>query len=226
VPDGSAVPDARPPRAAPSAAARRADGGAPAALAGVIADVAGIERLIDRLLPALTAKLASTRLGELEVREGDWRIRLRRPATAGSWNGELRRTSDKPSRGQPGHDGHGHGRAGLEPHGSNGAGSRGTHAIARSGGTANASGDGDADPTRRIARSPGVGIFGASSRVSIGSRVREGDVIGHVDVLGVTQDVLSPADGLVGELLVEAGTAVEYGQELILVQVPAMAEAR
>jgi biotin carboxyl carrier protein len=30
----------------------------------------------------------------------------------------------------------------------------------------------------------------------------------------------------VGELLVEPGTAVEYGQELILVQVRAMAEAR
>ena len=44
-------------------------------------------------------------------------------------------------------------------------------------------------------------------------------------VVGVAQEVVSPTDGLVGELLVEAGTAVEYGQELIVVALTAPAEA-
>ena len=44
------------------------------------ADHAAIDRLSTELLPALIAKLGATGLGELEVREGDWRVRLRRPA--------------------------------------------------------------------------------------------------------------------------------------------------
>ena len=43
------------------------------------ADHAAIDRLTDELLPALIAKLGATGLGELEVREGAWRVRLRRP---------------------------------------------------------------------------------------------------------------------------------------------------
>ena len=43
------------------------------------ADHAAIERLSGELLPALIAKLGATGLGELEVREGGWRVRLRRP---------------------------------------------------------------------------------------------------------------------------------------------------
>ena len=44
------------------------------------ADHAAIDRLTDELLPALIAKLGATGLGELEVRQGGWRVRLRRPA--------------------------------------------------------------------------------------------------------------------------------------------------
>ena len=43
------------------------------------ADHAAIDRLSGELLPALIAKLGATGLGELEVREGGWRVRLRRP---------------------------------------------------------------------------------------------------------------------------------------------------
>src|SRR3954470_17172646 len=44
-----------------------------------MADHAAIGRLSDELLPALIAKLGATGLGELEVRERGWRVRLRRP---------------------------------------------------------------------------------------------------------------------------------------------------
>jgi biotin carboxyl carrier protein len=39
-------------------------------------------------------------------------------------------------------------------------------------------------------------------------------VIGFVDVLGVRQEVVSPLDGVLRELDVEPGQAVEYGQPL------------
>src|SRR6188472_4522723 len=48
------------------------------------ADHASLARLSDTLVPALVAKLTGTGLGEVEVREGDWRIRVRRPLGATS----------------------------------------------------------------------------------------------------------------------------------------------
>jgi multidrug efflux pump subunit AcrA (membrane-fusion protein) len=51
-------------------------------------------------------------------------------------------------------------------------------------------------------------------------RVRSGDKIGTVDVLGVQQDVVSPVDGIIGSSLAEAGEAVEYGQELVRIEPP------
>ena len=48
--------------------------------------------------------------------------------------------------------------------------------------------------------------------------MRAGDSLGTVNVIGVPQDVLAPADGIVGSTLVESGTAVEYGQELIRIE--------
>ena len=164
-------------------------------------DHAGIARLADELLPALIAKLGSTELAELEVREGAWQVRLRRPFGGGSGDG--RRAGEKPSRSQPGHEGHRHGRAVLEGrHGSKGGATNGT-------------GGHDGEKSRPVATSPAVGIFQPGSRAASGTRVRAGDSLGSVNVLGVPQDVLAPVDGIVGATLVEAGTAVEYGQQLI-----------
>jgi len=42
----------------------------------------GLEALTVEVLPALIARLRASRLGELEVRHGDWRIRLRRAGRA------------------------------------------------------------------------------------------------------------------------------------------------
>ncbi len=168
-----------------------------------LADHAGIARLAEELLPALIAKLSTTQLGELEVREGDWQVRLRRPYGVGP--GEGRRVTDKASRSQPGHEGHGHGRAGVEGH------RAGRGAGAGSGGSAS-----DAKAaTSATATSPAVGIFNPGPRAISGTRVRTGDVLGTVNMLGIPQEVAAPVDGIVGATLVEAGTAVEYGQELI-----------
>ena len=193
------------------------------------ADHAGIARLTEELLPALIAKLGTTHLGELEVREGDWHVRLRRPF--GTAPGEGRRASDKASRSQPGHEGHGHGRAAPEGHRA-ARGSGGASGVTAGTGAASASTNGtgaDEPPvgrSRAVATSPAVGIFQPGSRAASGTRVRAGDSLGTVNVLGVPQDVLAPVDGIVGSTLVEAGMAVEYGQDLIRLELATPTEAR
>jgi biotin carboxyl carrier protein len=192
------------------------------------AEHAAINRLADELVPALAAKLAATGLGEIEVREGDWRLRVRRPADPANLG---RRATDRPSRAQPGHAGHGHPPAALEGHraarpaiaaghSTNGANPA---AAPASGSPRKEPVEGgrrrkDADPHRALAKSPAVGIFQPKSGVRPGTRVRAGDRLGVVDMLGVPHDVLAPGDGVVGEALVEAGDAVEYGQELVAVE--------
>ena len=37
-------------------------------------------------------------------------------------------------------------------------------------------------------------------------------------MLGIPQEVVAPIDGIVGASLVEPGQAVEYGQELVLIE--------
>ena len=177
-----------------------------------LADHAAIDRLTEELLPALVAKLGASGLGEIEIREGAWKVRLRRPA--GSADGVLhgRRSTDRPSRPQPGHAGHGHAPAAVEGH----------RAVAlRDGAALTAIGPGRAtpepsrDPNRAVATSPAVGIFQPRPEMRPGTRVRAGDRLGFVDVLGVRQEVVSPVDGRVGATVVESGEAVEYGQELV-----------
>lgn len=200
---------------------------------GRIADHAEIGRLTDVLLPALIAKLATTRLGELEVREGDWRVRLRRPAAPDTNYG--RRATDKPSRAQPGHEGHGHARGAPESATARatrltGVGPGDTTAAAPTNGTgavrASLAATRLAERDQSVAYSPAVGVFHPGARAAAGTRVRSGDALGSVDVLGVPQEVLAPADGIVATTLVEGGTAVEYGQELVRLELTTPAEAR
>jgi biotin carboxyl carrier protein len=196
------------------------------------ADHAAIDRLADELLPALAAKLAATGLGEIEVREGQWKVRVRRPA--GEAATQQRRGSDKASRSHPGHAGHGHPPAGLEGH--RGAQGRGPVAHSNNGSSPSLTpvgpGDGaDADSarqredshqearsTRTVATSPAVGVYHPRPEVRPGTKVRSGDRLGAVDMLGIAQEVVAPADGLVGQSLVEPGQAVEYGQELVVIE--------
>ena len=81
-------------------------------------------------------------------------------------------------------------------------------------------------PRGPIATSPAVGIFQPGSAAVAGARVKAGERLGAVDILGIPQDVVAPADGIVTSILVEGGTAVEYGQELVGIEATAGSEAR
>jgi len=63
--------------------------------------------------------------------------------------------------------------------------------------------------------SPAVGYYQPIDGLDIGRSVRQGDALGHVDVLGIRHDVVAPADGVVGRVLADPGEAVEYGQDLV-----------
>jgi len=203
---------------------------APPSTADRLADHAAIDRLADELVPALIAKLSASGLGEIEVGEGDWTVRVRRPADATTSHN--RRATDRASRAQPGHAGHGHAPGGFEGHRS----ARESRSIAgaapiSSNGSGLATGavvgpahEGDGHDIRRaIATSPAVGVFQPRVEARAGTRVRSGDRLGAVDMLGVPQEVVAPADGIVGASLVEPGQAVEYGQELIVIELAARA---
>jgi biotin carboxyl carrier protein len=158
-----------------------------------------IARLADDLLPALIAKLAASGLGEIEVREGGWKARLRMPAVA----------AVPVARAAEGHA---------------------AHVTARATAGQGRTEDRDRrlrpepevaeEPGRIAAKSPAVGIYSPRRDLVVGMRVRAGDRIGSVNVLGVGQDVVSPIDGVIGSSLAEAGEAVEYGQDLVRIELP------
>ena len=200
-------------------AADREHGPAERGPAARAADHAAIDRLADELLPALVAKLAATGLGEIEVRETDWMVRLRRPADAPA-AGARRPAAERPSRAQPGHAGHGHPPAALETHVSVRARTNGSRPpLAPVGpGAGDRSTGAEGEPPSPVATSPAVGVFQPRSELRPGRRVRAGDRLGVVDVLGVPQEVVAPVDGVVAAALADAGQAVEYGQDLVRIE--------
>ena len=107
-----------------------------------LADHAQIEGLADELLPALIAKLGATGLAELEVREGDWKVRLRRSADGST--AASRAASARAARPAGGHLEHAHPAGAEAAHG----------------------------PYRLAATSPAVGIYHPRPEISSGSRVR------------------------------------------------------
>jgi biotin carboxyl carrier protein len=54
---------------------------------------------------------------------------------------------------------------------------------------------------------------------SVGTTVHAGDRIAVVDLLGIAQDVVAPFDGVLVEVFAETGEAVEFGEELALIEV-------
>jgi len=169
-------------------------------------DHEAIARLADDLLPALIARLAASGLGEIEVRQSGWKARLRMPAA-----GEESRHASARAESHAGHStaavGHGAGR-GASVH------SRPEERLSI---VVEEVSD---EPERVAAKSPAVGIYHPRKDLVVGMRVRSGDRIGHVNVLGVNQEVVSPVDGVIGSSLAEAGEAVEYGQELVRIELP------
>ncbi len=202
---GGEAPDVAPNQAGDQVADDAVPAPAPAPAPATIA------RLADDLLPALIARLDASGLGELEVRTDTWRIRLRKPfdrrrpipVVEGR-----RRRAEAADGSRPGRT--------SEPVG----GPSEERSAVASGGPVDRVAL--ADPLLpAAAASPAVGYFSPREGWSAGRHVRHGDIVGFVDCLGVRQEVLAPVDGFIGRFLAQPGEAVEYGQPLIQIDLPA-----
>jgi len=185
------------------------------------ADHASLALLSDTLVPALVEKLAASGLGELEVREGSWHIRLRRPPAASAppaRRGDRTRTVMHVDRdGWSSRDGN---PTGTSPGGGSRAEEHGeTRAQQRDEARPELRADDPytiGDPPRSVATSPTVGVF--RPEVAVGTHVQAGDRVGVVDLLGIPQHVPSPIDGTLVEVFPAAGEAVEYGEAIAAVE--------
>lgn len=206
-----------------------------------------IGRLADEVVPALIARLEASSLGELEVREGGWRIRLRREAgsvsatVAASGESSRRRrrgghstaaepragqiqrgaepaTSTTLAQGRAGDGADGAGMRAVGPGLTDGPGSDREAGDGLASGLGARGPEGPADRRTRLATAPAVGYYQPAGELATGQQVEAGDVIGHVDVLGVRQEVVAPTTGIVSRLLAQPGQAVEYGQELVQIE--------
>lgn len=154
-----------------------------------------IGRLASEVVPALIARLGASSLGELEVREDGWRVRVRRNGGAPVAPAESEPSRKRrPKRAESGPD--------PDRADARAVGPGRERAVDRS----------------RMATAPAVGYYLPAADLATGTQVRSGDVLGHVDVLGVRQEIVAPIDGVVSRLLAQPGEAVEYGQELVQVQ--------
>ena len=73
-------------------------------------------------------------------------------------------------------------------------------------------------------KAPLVGTFyaapseGADPYVSVGDKVKKGQVIGIVEAMKLMNDVVAACSGTVAEVLVKDGDLVEYGQPLFVIE--------
>ncbi len=77
--------------------------------------------------------------------------------------------------------------------------------------------------TRHTITSFLVGIYhpwskpNGKQRISVGERVKVGQLVGMIQSLNVINEVETPFAGRITEILVQDGQAVEYGQQLVII---------
>ncbi len=77
--------------------------------------------------------------------------------------------------------------------------------------------------TRHTITSSLVGIYhpwskpNGKQRISVGERVKVGQLVGMIQSLNVINEVETPFAGRITEIFVQDGQAVEYGQQLVII---------
>lgn len=179
-------------------------------------ELAAIERATRELLPLLTERLARHGLGEIEVRQGELRLRVSAaaipPGSAPTSQAASGAASGNPSR-QAG------GAAQPMPGATDGDSATSERANpGRNGQVEAGGGAGEGGTPLMAVASPAVGYFIYADGLGPGLEVERGSPLGYVDVLGVRHEVRAPRTGIVRGLAAESGEAVEYGQTLIEVE--------
>ena len=80
-----------------------------------------------------------------------------------------------------------------------------------------------AEPTGHIVKSPMVGTFyrssapGAAPFVELGSTIKNGDTICIIEAMKLLNEIDADASGVITQILVENGQPVEFGQPLFVI---------
>jgi acetyl-CoA carboxylase biotin carboxyl carrier protein len=81
-----------------------------------------------------------------------------------------------------------------------------------------------AAPAGHVVKSPMVGTFyrapapGAKPFVEVGQAVKEGDTVCIIEAMKILNEIEADKSGVVTQILVENGQAVEYGQPLFVIE--------
>jgi acetyl-CoA carboxylase biotin carboxyl carrier protein len=164
-------------------------------------ELQAIERAAAELVPDLAERLARHGLGEIEIRRGDLRVRV---AVNGSGIVATPAMTTTPG-----------GRSAASVR------SAAAPVLGSSPGVGHVTAAAALALGPQEVTAPAVGYFVFGEGLGPGLEVQKGDLLGHVEVLGVAHDVLAPRSGSVRNLVAETGEAVEYGQVLIELEVPA-----
>ena len=80
-----------------------------------------------------------------------------------------------------------------------------------------------AEPEGHVVKSPMVGTFyrssapGAKAFVELGQTVKTGETVCIIEAMKLFNEIEADADGVIKEILVENGQPVEYGQPLMII---------
>jgi len=69
-----------------------------------------------------------------------------------------------------------------------------------------------------------VGSFFSSAKgkrtdIKVGDRINKGQVLGYIEAMNIFKEVMSDFEGVVSDVLVKDGSAIEYGQKLFVVEI-------
>ena len=152
-----------------------------------------------RKLKTLIDLVETSGIAELEIQEGEERVRITRAVAQGP-------TYAMPSMPQPSQ--------GLGAH---------VHVPSHTG-VPNAEAPASHAPEGHLVKSPMVGTFyragspGAKAFVEIGDTVKEGDALCIIEAMKLMNEINAECDGEVVKVYVENGRAVQYGERLFAIR--------
>jgi len=155
-----------------------------------------------RKLKTLIDLVQQSGIAELEVTEGEERVRISRGVSGAQPAAPVQ--------------------VYTLPQGAPAPAAPGAPAVAAGAAAAPAASDTAAAPEGHVIRSPMVGTFyrssapGAKSFVEIGQAVKAGDTLCIIEAMKLLNEIEADQDGVVKAVLVENGQPVEYGEPLFI----------
>ena len=149
-----------------------------------------------RKLKTLIDLVAESDISELEVTEGESKVRIVKNAAPAQQSQVVMMPSPAPAMATP---------AAVAAH------------------AAPAAPAAEPAPAGHVVKSPMVGTFyrssapGAAPFVDVGSTVKEGDTLCIIEAMKLLNEIDADASGTIKQILVENGQPVEYGQPLFII---------